>query len=546
MRYFASLVAAAALAPTLVVGQLSGSVGPLSSASDKAATKTCDVTKYGAKADKTTDIGPALASAHADCSEAGGVIVVPEGDYAIETWVKLSGGKGWALQIDGTIYRTGTDGGNMIFIEHTSDVEVFSSTGAGAFQGNGYEFHKDGNIKGPRILRLYEVTDFSVHDLALVDSPAFHFSMDTCENGEVYNMAIRGAEMGGLDGIDVWSNNIWVHDVMVTNKDECVTVKSPSKNILVENIYCNWSGGCAFGSLAEDTDISDVVYRNIYTYKSNQMMMIKSYGGSGSVSNVLFENFIGRSNSYSLDIDQYWSSMSEAEGEGVQLNNITFKGWRGTEADGHSRGPVKVLCADGAPCTDITITDFQMWTESGDEQTYSCQSAYGSGFCLKEASGSDAAAYSATTSVAKSAPTGYKADTMPDDLDESFGSTASIPIPEMPASFFPGVAPISALAAGGGASAATPTPVAAVAAVVKVSASSEPAAWTPSVAAPTAAATTAAATAAAESLDKGSVDSALGQLKRYEQCGGSGWKGAGKCASGTKCQEQNSWYHQCI
>lgn len=58
---------------------------------------------------------------------------------------------------------------------------------------------------------------------------------------------------------------------MVTNKDECVTVKSPSKNILVENIYCNWSGGSAMGSLAEDTDISDITYSNIYTWKSNQV-----------------------------------------------------------------------------------------------------------------------------------------------------------------------------------------------------------------------------------------------------------------------------------
>ena len=31
----------------------------------------------------------------------------------------------------------------------------------------------------------------------------------------------------------------------ISRKDECVTVKSPSKDILVENIYCNWSGGCA-------------------------------------------------------------------------------------------------------------------------------------------------------------------------------------------------------------------------------------------------------------------------------------------------------------
>lgn len=37
--------------------------------------------------------------------------------------------------------------------------------------------------------------------------------MDTCENGEVYNMAIRGGNEGGLDGIDVWSDNVWIHDV---------------------------------------------------------------------------------------------------------------------------------------------------------------------------------------------------------------------------------------------------------------------------------------------------------------------------------------------
>ena len=28
--------------------------------------------------------------------------------------------------------------------------------------------------------------------------------MDTCSNGEVYNMIIRGGNNGGLDGIDVW------------------------------------------------------------------------------------------------------------------------------------------------------------------------------------------------------------------------------------------------------------------------------------------------------------------------------------------------------
>ena len=272
----------------------------------------------------------------------------------------------------------------------------------------------------------------------MVDAAAFHFSMDTCANGEVYNLLIRGGDHGGLDGIDVWSTNIWIHDVMVTNKDECVTVKSPASSILIENIYCNWSGGSAFGSLGVGTAISKVVYRNIYTVASNQMMMIKSNGGSGYVEDVLFENFIGHRNAYSLDIDQYWSSMSPLDGAGVALSNLTFRNWKGTEANGASRGPIKVNCADGAPCTDITISDFAMWTETGSKQWYSCRSGYGSGFCLKPDT-ANPTSYAATTTTVSLAPAGYSATTMPDDLSTAFGFTVSIPIPtSWPKSYFPG------------------------------------------------------------------------------------------------------------
>ncbi|KAF7712070.1 Rhamnogalacturonan hydrolase [Penicillium ucsense] len=441
MVYLLSLLALG-MAPLLATAQLSGSVGPTTPYATKANHKTCNVLKYGAVADKKSDVGPAILSAWNDC-KSGGVVYIPAGDYALGSWVTLNGGKSTAIRMDGTVYRAGTSGGNMIFVEHTDDFEMFSATSKGAVQGSGYEFHKKGSLSGPRILRMFKVTNFSVHDLALVDSPSFHFSMDTCENGEVYNMAIRGGNSGGLDGIDVWSNNIWVHDVEVTNKDECVTVKSPAKNILVENIYCNWSGGCAMGSLGADTAISDVHYRNVYTWASNQMYMIKSNGGSGTVSNVFLENFIGHGNAYSLDIDQQWSSMHTIAGNGVQLDNITVKNWKGTESNGAQRGPIKVNCAAGAPCTDVTLMDFAMWTETGSYQKEICNNAYGSGGCLKPGTGGS---YSTTVTV-KTAPTGYSAPTMAADLKAAFGTDSPIPIPTIPTSFYPGQTPIKELAA---------------------------------------------------------------------------------------------------
>lgn len=81
-------------------------------------------------------------------------------------------------------------------VEHASDFELFSSTGAGVIQGNGYQLHADG-ASGPRLLRLYEVDNFSIHDIILVDAPVFHLVMDTCDSGEVYNMLIRGGDMVG-------------------------------------------------------------------------------------------------------------------------------------------------------------------------------------------------------------------------------------------------------------------------------------------------------------------------------------------------------------
>ncbi|KAJ5371377.1 uncharacterized protein N7496_007469 [Penicillium cataractarum] len=441
----------------MAAAQLTGHVGPLTSVAEKAAIKTCNVLDYGAVADNSTDVGQPIADAFADCSS-GGLVYVPEGNYAMQTWVSLADGVGWALQIDGVIYRAANPSSQsyMIEISGGSDFELFSSTSAGAIQGSGYLYHMQGTAIGPRLLHVSAVSDWSVHDFLLVDAPMFHFVIQGGINGEIYNMAIRGGNEGGLDGIDVSGTNIWIHDVMVTNKDECVTVKNDSTNLLIEDIYCNWSGGCAIGSLSLGANVSNIVYSNIYTWSSNQMMMIKSNEGSGTVSNVVFENFIGHGNAYSLDIDSYWASMSSSGGEGIEISNLTIRNWKGTEANGEQRGPIKVLCPEGNPCYDITIEDFAMWSEWNYGQWYSCGSAYGDGFCLDNSTDPDSyTSYAATTTTVWTAPSGYSAATMPDDLATAFGLTAPIPIPTLPASFFPGVTPISPFA--GASAQATPS-----------------------------------------------------------------------------------------
>jgi rhamnogalacturonan hydrolase len=177
--------------------------------------------------------------------------------------------------------------------------------------------------------------------------------------------------------------------------------------------------------------------------------MLKSNGGSGTVSNLVLENFIGHSNAYSLNIEQYWESMKTLPGDGVQLSNIKINNWTGTAANGMQRGPLQIKCADGAPCTGVDVTDFNMWTEKGSSQFYSCRSAYTDIkrakplYCMKAGSGTE---YPITTRTVTSAPTGYEAPKLADDLEKDFGFTVSIPVPAMPTSFFPNQAPIKPLA----------------------------------------------------------------------------------------------------
>lgn len=172
------------------------------------------------------------------------------------------------------------------------------------------------------------------------------------------------------------------------------------------------------------------------------MYMIKSNGGDGTVTGLSFNNFMGHSNAYTLDFDTAWSSMDTVDGDGISYSNITFSGWSGSCADGTERGPVKINCPADNACTDITVEDFSVWTDSGDSVYYGCQNAYGDGACLQSG---DSGAYTTTQTITTGSAS-YS--TMDNELTTGYDISSSIPIPSMPASFYPGRQPISAILSG--------------------------------------------------------------------------------------------------
>jgi rhamnogalacturonan hydrolase len=160
----------------------------------------------------------------------------------------------------------GSFGGNAFVIENANDVEVFSSNGLGAINGQGYITRITASGQNARLFRFISCTDISIHDIILVDSPTFHLVFNSVSNMEAYQITVRGPDMGGTDGIDViCTDNCYIHDIEVTNRDECISVKSPSNNILIEDIYCNQSGGMSIGSLTADGKSLRTAFRLVYT-----------------------------------------------------------------------------------------------------------------------------------------------------------------------------------------------------------------------------------------------------------------------------------------
>jgi rhamnogalacturonan hydrolase len=105
----------------------------------------------------------------------------------------LSGASGWAFQIDGLITLT-SDGdfdGNGFIIEHGSDFELFSSNNLGAINGQGYIARRDSTGQNARLVRLIDIDSVSIHNIILIDSPTFHFVLDSVSNLELYYITIR-------------------------------------------------------------------------------------------------------------------------------------------------------------------------------------------------------------------------------------------------------------------------------------------------------------------------------------------------------------------
>jgi len=349
--------------------------------------KTCSVLDYGGKADNRTDVGPAMLNAYKSCvsGTAGAVLLVPTGSYVLDSNVLL-GGSNYVVQIDGTItiaFNTKL-AGTMI---QWNNCQAITLQGSGKIAGQGSLWRPNRDLSKypsrPRLLRFQNCNNCKISGVHLDNSPMFHLTL-IGNNNEISNMVVTADNIGETDAFDISGNNNYVHDVEVTNGDECVTVKNPTTNFRAENIICHYTAGCnmgSFGNGANQVTISGVHYKKVTMYNSEAGPQIKTYPNNlGYVRNVTYEDFTLVSVAYPIAINLFWCPHTTCPSPTgtLTISDVTFKNIQGTES-GNTRPAVLIDCIPGHKCTNINFQSVDIKAANGASTHDTFTNACGSG-----------------------------------------------------------------------------------------------------------------------------------------------------------------------
>ncbi|KAJ6465763.1 pectin lyase-like protein [Mycena sanguinolenta] len=353
------------------------SIGPV------AAFIECNVLDYGAVADNTTDLGPALTKAWTECvipqvttTVADNVLLyVPSGNFLLASNVVFDNAANWNLHIAGNIYLPYNPDltGTMLTFENCENILL---DGPGAIFGNGYRYRPDGDLtlnpSRPRLIRFQTCNDCEITEVTLYDAPMFHVTI-IGNNNVAHDMAIIASHIGETDGFDMSGNNNYVHDVSVENGDECVTVKTPTNGFVAERITCIFTAGCNVGSFGDDdttVDVQNVFYSDVTISNSDAGIMIKAYPDNiGIVKNLTYTGFTMSAAAYPLYISVFWMGDGVDTGA-LQISDVTFDNIVGTGTP--TRPAVLLDCNKGTPCQNINFNGISLSDTIANEITNAC------------------------------------------------------------------------------------------------------------------------------------------------------------------------------
>lgn len=230
------------------------------------------------------------------------------------------------FQLDGTLRYSQNreawprDANNKVLeclhFSYLEDV-VFTSGGGpdgrGTFDGQGkvwwgaFMYLKIGEDR-PRLFHINKSKNVLFEKIVMLNSPYWTFWAENCDGLEVRFSEIDvrwdkrdehtyiDLQAFNTDGFDVTGQYVHIHDVVVWNDDDCVTVKDGSKHMLFERITASGLG-LVVGSIGQSV-VHNITFRDATMYKTVKGIYMKTrYSDSGplgedvaSITDVLYEN----------------------------------------------------------------------------------------------------------------------------------------------------------------------------------------------------------------------------------------------------------------
>ncbi|KAF5473292.1 hypothetical protein F2P56_009914 [Juglans regia] len=277
-------------------------------------------------------------------SEGVVVLVVPHKKYGLKP-IRFSGPckSDLTMQISGTIEASedqsdySQDGRHWLLIERVENLLV---EGGGTIDGNGKmwwqnscKINKTLPCKNaPTAITFYQCTNLIVKNLKIQNAQQIHVSFEKCMNVRASYLILTSPEKSpNTDGIHVTrTQNIHISSCVIRTGDDCISIVSGSRKVRATNIACGPGHGISIGSLGSgnsEAHVSEIFVDQAKLSGTTNGVRIKTWqGGSGSASNIKFQNVEMHNVTNPIIIDQNYCDQDQAcEEQGTSASDVAIK-----------------------------------------------------------------------------------------------------------------------------------------------------------------------------------------------------------------------------
>ncbi|XP_059295950.1 polygalacturonase-2-like [Lycium ferocissimum] len=345
-----------------------------------------DVRSFGAKGDGDTDDTMAFEKAWKEaCSSKTPVrFVVHRNKTYLLKQITFSGPckSSISMQVFGSLkasdktsdYRK--DRNHWILFNNVQNLVV---EGGGIINGNGKiwwqnscKINKSLPCKiAPTALTFYNCKKLKVKHLKIKNAQQIHVSFERCTNVEASNLIVTApGDSPNTDGIHVANTqNIQMSHSSIGTGDDCISIDSGSHKVRATDITCGPGHGISIGSLGSghsEAHVSDVTVRGAKLSGTTNGLRIKTWqGGSGSASNIVFQNVKMQGVKNPIIIDQNYCDKEgpcKEQSSAVHVKNVVYQNIKGSSA---TNVAINFNCSKSFPCEGIVMQNINLVGESG-------------------------------------------------------------------------------------------------------------------------------------------------------------------------------------